>query len=146
MAGAVLSVLWVAATLQVDGGLSGETVRRGDDLTLSVRVRHRGMIPVAPLLLDLVEPSGNRDREIRLKNMPHRLQSIKLPVHAAHVGTFSVGMRSCTVEDLLCLVRKRVLLKQTSFDLVVLPRTFEVEPLELAPGDPGTELMARATL
>ena len=145
MAGAVLSVLWVAATLQVDGGLSGETVRRGDDLTLSVRVRHRGMIPVAPLLLDLVEPSGNRDREIRLKNMPHRLQSIKLPVHAAHVGTFSVGMRSCTVEDLLCLVRKRVLLKQTSFDLVVLPRTFEVEPLELAPGDPGTELMARAT-
>ena len=145
MAGAVLSVLWVAATLQVDGGLSGETVRRGDDLTLSVRVRHRGMIPVAPLLLDLVEPSGKRDREIRLKNMPHRLQSIKLPVHAAHVGTFSVGMRSCTVEDLLCLVRKRVLLKQTSFDLVVLPRTFEVEPLELAPGDPGTELMARAT-
>jgi uncharacterized protein (DUF58 family) len=29
--------------------------------------------------------------------------------------------------------------------MVVLPRTFDVEPLKLAPGDPGSELMARAT-
>ena len=144
-AGAVLAVLWVSLTLRVDGKLSGQTVRRGDDLVLSLRIRHRGLIPVAPLLLDLTDPSGNRDREIRLKNMPHRVQSIRLPIHAAHVGVFSVGLHSCTVEDLLGLVRKQVPLQQTSFELVVLPRTFDVEPLRLAPGDPGSELMARAT-
>ena len=144
-AGAVLAVLWVSFTLRVDGNLSGETVRRGDDLVLSLRVRHRGLIPVAPLLLDLTDPSGNRDREIRLKNMPHRVQSIRLPIHAAHVGVFSVGLHSCTVEDLLGLVRKQIPLRQTSFELVVLPRTFDVDPLRLAPGDPGSELMARAT-
>ena len=145
IAGAVLAVLWASLTLNVEGNLSGETVRRGDDLVLSLRIRHKGLIPIAPLQLDLTDPSGNRDREIRLKNMPHRVQSIRLPIHAAHVGVFSVGLHSCTVEDLLGLVRKKIPLRQTSFDLVVLPRTFDVDPLKLAPGDPGSELMARAT-
>ncbi len=145
VAGAVLSVLWASATLEVGGELSSETVRRGEDPVLTLRMRHRGMIPVAPLLLELSDPAGNRDREVRLKNMPHRVQSLRLPVHAAHVGVFSVGLQACTVEDLLGLVQKRIPLKQTSFELVVLPQTFDVEPLELAPGDPGSELMARAT-
>ena len=145
LAGAVTAVVWAAATLEASGELSAETVRRGENATLFLRVRHRGLIPVAPLLLELSDPAGNTDREIRLKNMPRRLQSFRLPVHAAHVGVFSVGLHACTVEDLLGLVRKRVSLKQTFFDLLVLPRTFEVDPLVLAPGDPGSELMARAT-
>ena len=145
LAGALISVLWASSTLEVDGMLSGETVRRGDDVVLSLRVRHRGFLPVAPLLLELSDPVGNRDREVRLKNMPHRLQSMRLPIHASHVGVFSVGLRSCTVEDLLCLVQRRIPLQKTSFELVVLPQTFDVEPLKLAPGDPGSELMSRAT-
>ena len=144
-AGAVLAVLWASATLQVGGELSAESVHRGDEPVLTLRMRHRGWLPVAPLLLELSDPAGNRDREIRLRNMPGRLQSLKLPLHAAHVGVFSVGLQACTVEDLLGLVQKRVPLEQTSFRLVVLPRTFDVEPLHLAPGDPGSELMARAT-
>ena len=145
LTGAVLAVLWTSATLEVEGTLSGETVRRGDDVVLSLRVRHRGLIPVAPLLLELSDPVGNRDRDVRLKNMPHRLQSMRLPIHASHVGVFSVGLHSCTVEDLLGLVQRRIVLQKTAFDLVVLPQTFDVEPLKLAPGDPGSELMSRAT-
>ena len=144
-AGAVLAVLWASSTLEVEGDLSVETVRRGETAVLTLRMRHRGLIPIAPLLLELSDPAGNRDREIRLKNMPHRLQSLKLPLYAAHVGVFSVGLHACTMEDLLGLVRKRIPLQQTSFEMVVLPRTFDVEPLTLAPGDPGSELMARAT-
>ena len=145
LAGAVIAVLWASATLETDGELSAETVRRGDSATLFLRMRHRGLIPVAPLLLELSDPSGSRDREIRLKNMPRRVQSLRLPVHAAHVGVFSVGLHACTVEDLLGLVRKRIPLSGTFFELLVLPHTFEVDPLTLAPGDPGSELMARAT-
>ena len=145
LAGAVIAVLWASATLEADGELSAETVRRGDSATLFLRMRHRGLIPVAPLLLELSDPSGSRDREIRLKNMPRRVQSLRLPVHAAHVGVFSVGLHACTVEDLLGLVRKRISLSGTFFELLVLPHTFEVDPLTLAPGDPGSELMARAT-
>ena len=144
-AGALIAVLWASATLEVSGELSGETVQRDDDIILTLRVRHRGLIPIAPLLLELSDPFGSREKEVRLKNMPRRLQSIRLPIHAAHVGVFSVGLRSCTVEDLLGLAAKQVSLRQTSFVLVVLARTFGVEPLVLAPGDPGSELMSRAT-
>ena len=143
--GAVIAVLWAASTLEADGELSAETVRRGDNVTLYLRVRHCGLIPIAPLLLELSDPAGSGEREIRLKNMPHKLQSIRLPVHTVHVGVFSAGLHACTVEDLLGMVQKRVVLKQTYFELLVLPQTFEVDPLALAPGDPGSELMARAT-
>ena len=142
---AVIAVLWAASTLEADGELSAETVRRGDNVTLYLRVRHCGLIPIAPLLLELSYPAGSGEREIRLKNMPHKLQSIRLPVHTVHVGVFSAGLHACTVEDLLGMVQKRVVLKQTYFELLVLPQTFEVDPLALAPGDPGSELMARAT-
>ena len=145
VAAAFIAVFWATATLTVDGQLSGETVYRGDDVVLSLRVHHRGLLPVAPLLLELTDPSGNRERDIRLKNMPNKVQSMRLPIHAAHVGVFSVGLHSCTVEDLLGLVRKKVPFQKTSFELLVLPRTFDIEPLKLAPGDPGSELMARAT-
>ena len=145
LAGALIAVLWAAATLEAEGELSADTVRRGEDVTLFLRMRHRGLLPIAPLLLELSDPAGSKDRDIRLKNMPHRLQSFRLPIHTLHVGVFSVGLHACTVEDLLGLVRKRVLLKQTFFDLLVLPRIFDMEPLKLAPGDPGSELMSRAT-
>lgn len=145
LAGAVISVLWAAATLKADGELSSETVQRGDEVTLCVRMRHSGLIPVAPLLLELSDPAGSRERDIRLKSIPLRTQSIRLPVHTSHVGVFSVGLHSCTVEDLMGIIQKRVILKQTSFELLVLPRTFDIDPLKLAPGDPGSELMARAT-
>ena len=141
----LLAVLWASATLRVDGEMAEQTVHRGEDLVFSLRMRHRGLIPVAPLLLEIADPSGTLDREIRLKNIPWRVQSLHLPVHAAHVGVFPVGLRACVVEDLLGIVRKRVILTDTSFSLTVLPRTFSTEPLTLSPGDPGSEIMARAT-
>ena len=142
----LLSVLWAASTLESDGNLSGTTVYRGDDLLLSVRLRHRGLIPVAPILLELSDPSGIiNDQEIRLKNIPNKQQSMQFPIHASHIGVFNVGLRGCTVEDLFGFFAKHVNLQRSSFELVVWPRTFDVDPLLLAPGDPGTELMSRAT-
>ena len=139
------AVLWASATLDVDGDMAGQTVHRGEDLVFTLRMRHKGLIPIAPLLLEVSDPSGRLDREIRLKNMPLRVQSLRLPVHAAHVGVYPVGLRACVVEDLLGIVSKRVMLTGTSFSLTVLPRTFSTEPLVLSPGDPGSEIMARAT-
>jgi len=141
----LIAVLWASATLSVDGNLAEQTVHRGEDLVFTLRMRHRGLIPIAPLLLEISDPAGTLDREIRLKNMPRRVQSLHLPVHAAHVGVFPVGLRACVVEDLLGIVQKRVILTNTAFSLTVLPRTFSTEPLTLSPGDPGSEIMARAT-
>ena len=145
MVWSVAGVLWASATLRVSGDLPGNTVQRGEDLELSLRMRHNGWIPVAPLLLEFSDPSGKSGRDIRLRNSPGRIQTLKLPIHAAHVGVFSVGLHACTVEDLLGIASRRIPLDETSFSLTVLPRTFPVESLTLAPGDPGSEIMARAT-
>ena len=143
--GGIIAVLWAAATLEAEGGLPEATVVRGDDMVLTLRVRHRGLLPIAPILMELSDPAGALDREIRLKNMPNRVQSMRLPIHAAHVGVFHVGLKACVVEDLLGLVRKRVPMDRGAFELIVIPKTFDTDPLVLAPGDPGSELMARAT-
>ena len=139
------AVLWACATLRVDGDMAERVVHRGEDLVFSLRMRHKGLLPIAPILLEVSELAGNLDREIRLKNMPRRVQSLRLPVHAAHVGVYPVGLRACIVEDLLGIFSKRVAMTDTSFSLTVLPRTFSTDPLVLSPGDPGSEIMARAT-
>ena len=141
----LLAVLWASATLRVDGNMTEQTVHRGENLIFTLRMRHKGLIPIAPILLEVSDPSGSLDREIRLKNMPRHIQSLRLPIHASHVGVYPVGLRACVVEDLLGIVSRRVVLSDTSFSLTVLPRTFPTEPLVLSPGDPGSEIMARAT-
>jgi uncharacterized protein (DUF58 family) len=86
--------------------------------------------------------TGERLNESELRP---RGETLEIPFAPRHVGYTRPGIRSVEVEDLLGLVRKRVVLKQTFFEMLVLPQTFDVEPLTLAPGDPGSELMARAT-
>ena len=110
-----------------------------------LRIQHRGWIPIAPVILELSTPTGEGRRTIRLRNQPGRAQMLRMPLHAAHVGVYSSGIHSCTVEDLLGIFRRRIVPDHTECALTVLPLVFETEPLEMAPGDPGSEMMARAT-
>ena len=139
------SVLWAAGTLSVSAEISEQTVRRGEDATLVLRIRHRCLIPIAPVLLELGAVAGTREREIRLRDLPGRTQTLRMPLYAAHVGIFGSGVRSCTVEDLLGIFQRKIVFPDSLFELVVLPRPFETEPLTLSPGDPGSEIVSRAT-
>ena len=144
MIGGFFSVLRAARTMTVSAEVSDRTVKRGEDVMLVLSVQHRGLLPIAPVILRLAFPSG-ADREIRLRDLPGRRQTLRMPIHAAHVGAFSVGIRSCTVEDLLGFFEQTINLERSLYQLVILPRTFDTEPLTLSPGDPGSEMMARAT-
>ena len=143
--GGAVSVLWAARTLILDGELDAASVRRGEDVLLTFRVRHRGYLPIAPVLLEISAGSGEPVREICLRDRPGRLQTLSLPFRAAHVGRFSPGVRAWQVEDLLGFFRIRRDVDPSRFDLLVLPKTFPTEPLTLSPGDPGSDIMARAT-
>ena len=138
-------VVWASSTMRVSAETDAESVHRGDEIQLTLRVQHRGWIPVAPVLLELDMLNGAQEREIRLKNMPGRTQTLRMKLHASHVGIFSSGIRSCTVEDLLGIFRRKIIPADTEYTMTVLPLTFETEPLAMAPGDPGSEIMARAT-
>lgn len=141
----LFSVLWASATLTVSASLSEVTVHRGDEAMLLFSVCHRGLIPIAPVCLQLSSPSGGLSREVRLRDLPGRTQTLRMPVRASHVGVFPVGVRAVVVEDLLGLFEKTKADESCCFELSVLPRTFDTDQLVMAPGDPGSELMARAT-
>lgn len=139
------SVIWASASLRVSAEISGRGVRRGEDASLLLRVSHRCPIPIAPVILELSASGNGKVREIRLKDLPGRIQTLRMPVHAAHVGVYSSGILSCTAEDLLGIFSRRVETPDAVYELTVLPQTFTTEPVRMAPGDPGSEIMARAT-
>ena len=95
-----LGVWQAARTLEVHSDLSGRSVQRGESVMLTVTVKHRGIIPVAPMLLELYATPDTPETAVRLKDAPGRTQKLTLPFHAAHVGVSSPGVKSITVEDL----------------------------------------------
>lgn len=98
------AVLWASATMSITADISETSVCRGQEATLVLQVRHSGLFPIAPIRLSLASLSGQEAKEIYLRSQPGRLQSLRMPLKARHVGVFSSGIRSCTVEGLLGIV------------------------------------------
>ena len=141
----LLAVVWAAKTMTVSSGLSGRTVRRGESVTLEMVVRHQGWLPIAPIQLELYATPDTPETAVRLRDAPGKTQRLTLPFHAAHVGVSRPGVKRCTVEDVFALFAMTVEPRTGREELLVLPMPFDVEPLRFAPGDPGSEVMARAT-
>ena len=140
----LISVIWASATVRITAEIEDQTVYRGEHTTLVLGVSHGGWIPVAPVILEIPSMSGGESRKIRLKDIPGRVQSLRMPIDAAHVGIYTSGIKTCTIEDLLGMFQRVIRPDETVYSLTVLPRVFDVDPLAMAPGDPGSELMARA--
>ena len=140
----LISVMWAAGTIRITAEMEDQTVYRGDHTTLVLGVSHSGWIPIAPVILELPSMSGGECRRIRLKDHPGHVQSLRMPIDATHVGIYTSGIQTCIIEDLLGLFQRVIRPDKTVYSLTVLPRTFDVDPAAMAPGDPGSELMARA--
>ncbi len=140
----LISVVWASSTVRITAEIEDQTVYRGEHTTLVLGVSHGGWIPVAPVILEIPSMSGGESRKIRLKDIPGRVQSLRMPIDAAHVGIYTSGIQTCTIEDMLGMFQRVIRPDETVYSLTVLPRVFEVDPLAMAPGDPGSELMARA--
>ena len=141
----LISVLRASSTLRAEISLSSRTVSRGEDVSLTLTVSHHGLIPVAPVLLLIDSLPDEPEKHVRLKDMPGRIQKLVLPFRASHIGVSHPGIRECLIEDLtgfFSVTRRTV---NTLGELVILPSTFDTDPLSFAPGDPGSEIMARAT-
>jgi len=141
----LVSVLWASRTLRLSADLDAPSVHRGQEVRLNLRVRHRGLLPIAPVQLEISPGAGLPSREICLRDMPGKLQTLVLPFRADHVGEWSPGVQAWAVEDLLGFFRYRQVVADETVRLLVLPNLLPTEPLPLAPGDPGSEMLARAT-
>ena len=140
----LLSVLWASHTLRVTSELSEKTLQRGESAELRLTLRHRGFFPIAPVLIRLSSPMSLQ-REVRLRDAPGRIQELRMHLRANHVGVFPTGIQSCQLEDLLGIFQRTVVPENQLSFLSVYPQTFDVKPLIMAPGDPGSEMMSRAT-
>lgn len=140
-----VSVLWAAGTLRVSGSLDCRSVHRGDRAALLLQIRHHGLLPLAPIQLEISPGNGRPPQTVFLRNAPGKLQTLKLPFQADHVGVWAPGLQAWALEDLLGLFRVRRRAEAELLSLLVLPRLFPTDPLPLAPGDPGSEMLSRAT-
>ena len=138
------SVLWAAGTLRLRSRLDTVRVQRGEDAVCQIFLRHRGFLPIAPIRLEVQPGTGLPAQEIFLRDRPGTEQRLTVPIRGAHVGLCRPGVQAWEVSDLLGLFTVHREVTETD-TLLVLPRLFDTDPLTLAPGDPGTEMLARAS-
>ena len=139
-----LGVWWAAGTLNVTALLSDATVQRGEDVDLEIAVQYGGLIPIAPLTVDISAGPDRPAQRLSLSGMPGRAQRLKLRFHAAHVGVTSPGVERIVISDLLGMFTVEKAPDMRGGELIVLPLPFDVGALTYAAGDSGSESMARA--
>lgn len=140
----VLGVHLVLRSLTVSAGLTDHVVTRGEDVELQVHIAHRGLIPVAPLQLEIAAGPDRPEQTLNLPIRPGKPVSIALPFHAAHVGVSSPGVKCVHIADLFGICTAAVLPETMGGNLIVLPVPFDVGDLVYSAGESGSESMARA--
>ena len=139
-----LGVRRVADTITVAADLAEHTVQRGEDVHLSVHLQYRGIIPIAPLTVDIAPGPDRPAQSLHVVGRSGKPNTLKIPFHAAHVGVTSPGVERVVISDLLGMFTVEKVPKNQGGELIVLPLPFDVGELTYAAGDSGTESMARA--
>ena len=103
----IYGVFRASATLEVSSRAS-----TGEDVTLSVQVKRRGWIPLAPMWLELSSVNGANSTASGTQMMqlrPGRSQALELTFHAAHVGAIQPGVQSVMLSDFfgVCTIRQK---------------------------------------
>ena len=138
--------VWSAArTLTITALLTDTTVQRGENVTLKVGVKYHGVIPIAPLTVEITAGPDRPAQTLKLEGMPGSQQKLTLDFHAAHVGVTSPGVQRVIINDLLGMFTVEKTPRTQGGELIVLPLPFDVGELTYAAGDSGTESMARAS-
>ena len=144
IASGYLGVRRVADTLTVAADLTEQTVQRGEDVSLWVHLQYRGIIPIAPLTVDIAPGPDRPAQSLRLEGKSGKPNTLNIAFHAAHVGVTSPGVERVVISDLLGMFTVVKTPKNQGGELIVLPLPFDVGELTYAAGDSGTESMARA--
>lgn len=140
-----ISVVTAARTMTIACEMSSRRVRRGEDVRLQVVLQHHGLLPIAPVLVTLTAAPGEEAPELRLTDAAGKRQVVNMPYHAAHVGLTTPGIHTVTLEDVFGLFSITKSPAKEENELLVLPNLYKTEPIAFAPGDSGSEVMARAT-
>ena len=140
-----VSVKAAVRSISVTTSMADRLVRRGDDVLLEITVRYQSILPIAPLVVHMSATPDEPEAELTLRDIPGKGQRMQLPFHAAHIGVSRPGVKAVTVRDVFGMYSVTIMPEAAGTELVVIPTPFDVDPLTFAPGDSGSETMARAT-
>lgn len=139
-----IGVIFAARSMKVSIERNEAVLKRGDNIQLHLIVRFRSFIPVAPVRFHFLSGSVTSEHIIKA-NIGANRQEMTIPFHASHIGVVTCHIDSVIISDLLGLFEHRCIPDTVASETLVLPECFETEPLRYAPGEPGSEIMSRAT-
>ena len=143
---ALVSVLWMLATVRVAMKGVRPRVARGERLMTILTVEHRSVLPVGALRIGLNVPGGAGGRqEIRVDVPPFVKRNFRNVIRCPHRGSYEVGVTELTACDLFGLFEFSRKSGKKLLRVEVSPRPRKMLPMELKASDAGQEFHSRAT-
>ena len=139
---ALISVLVTRRTLTVTCRAEPSRVPRGERAHLRAQASGKCPLPISPLEITFALGAVRETRTVFLRRGEGEA-ALDLP--ARHIGEIEAGVAQARFSDILGLFRVKARCENALFPLLVLPRSFEVEPLRFLQGDEGRSLQNRVT-
>ncbi len=141
---ALVSVLWLLATVRVSMKDMKGRALRGDRLMAILSVEHRALLPVGSLRV-LLQVPGSVSQEISVAAPPFSRRNFRSMVHCAHRGDYELGVARIAAEDIFGLFDFSRKCSRKLMRIEVCPRAAEMAQMELRASDIGPEFRARAS-
>ena len=139
---ALISLAAARYSLVFSQRLDSKTLERGDSGQLFVTVQLKSPLPIGPVQLPLTLPEGQTDAVMQAGFF--RESAAAFSLRFPHVGQWRVGAARVVLRDFFGLIRWPLKLRQPLPEALVLPRQFEVLPLDFARLDDGRALPGRS--
>lgn len=141
----VVSSIWTKLTLKVTCELNQSQVERGDEVILSIHVRHACPLPVAALRMDLFSLADGRSFMLYAPAKPFVTNNLTYGLYCPHVGAFPSGVSGVRVSDVFGMFSFYHKVRGGQAELLVTPQVYLTEPLTFSPGESDNEsAMAKA--
>ncbi|MBQ9195867.1 MAG: DUF58 domain-containing protein [Clostridia bacterium] len=133
-------VLAVRFSLRAVCDIQPRSVLRGESARLSVAVQNKSRLPVSQLT---VAAALGKTEDIRLLSLRRGAGQTEIVLPTRHIGELQAGIARIEFTDILGLFHCSKRFDKAMVPLLVLPRSFEVEPLRFRQSDEGRGLPNR---
>lgn len=141
----LVAALWTLLTLKF--GIKGVRARvtRGDAMMTVFTVRHRCLLPVSAVQIQLNVPSAYAPTQtVNVSTPPFAERTFRQVIRCPHRGVYEAGVTRISVTDVFGLVTLRRRPNAKLVKLEVLPKVTDIAPMPLKSADQGPQYRSRA--
>ena len=143
---ALVSALWTIFTVKIDMKGVRARVSRGDTLMTVFTVKHKSLIPVASVRIQVNVPSSSAPtQEISVNTPPFAERSFRHMIACPHRGVYEAGVTKISARDMFGLFTISRKPDMRLIRMEVLPKLGSAEEMKLKSVDMGPEFLARAS-